>query len=171
MEQSFNEHTSVEHAIARVQPCEDPRMKQVLEALIRHSHSFVKEVEPTEGEWIGALNFMRSIGAKCEERGNLSECVLFSDVLGVSSLVENIAHRKPQEATTSTVLGPFHVAGAPVLPNGTDIAGHKERHPNAEPMFMSGRCLDQAGNPIQGAVLDVWHADEEGQPDRTVMHC
>ena len=32
-------------------------------------------------------------------------------------------------------------------------------------MYMAGRVLDRSGNPIEGAVLDVWHADENGLYD------
>jgi len=152
-------------AQARIAKTDDPRLKQVLGALVRHMHAFVQEVEPHEGEWIESLNFLRSIGQKCEERGNLSEFVLMSDVLGVSSLVENIAHRKPSQATTSTVLGPFHIAGAPVVANGSNIAHQEANHPDAEPMYMHGTVTDCDGKPIAGAVLDVFHADEDGKYD------
>ena len=64
----FSPATATDLAVKRVAPTENPRLKQVLEALIRHTHAFVKEVEPTEGEWIESLNFLRSIGQKCEER-------------------------------------------------------------------------------------------------------
>ncbi len=42
------------------------------------------QVQPTEEEWLGGLNYLRSVGQQCEKRGNLSEFVLFSDVLGQS---------------------------------------------------------------------------------------
>jgi len=165
MNYETNEDTVTAEAQARIAKTDDPRLKQVLEALVRHTHAFVKEIEPNEGEWIESLNFLRGIGQKCEERGNLSEFVLFSDIMGVSSLVENIAHRKPQQATTSTVLGPFHIAGAPVVANGSNIAHQAQNHPEAEPMYMHGKVTDCEGKPVVGAVLDVFHADEDGNYD------
>jgi len=160
-----NEDSVTAEATARAAKCDNPRLKQVLEALVKHAHAFVKEVEPTEDEWLEGLNYLRNCGKKCEDRGNLSEFVLFSDILGVSSLVENIAHRKPQAATTSTVLGPFHIAGAPVVPSGSNIALQAEKHPDADAMFVHGTIKGCDGTPLEGAVVDVWHADEDGNYD------
>lgn len=118
--------------------------------------SYISLTRTLEGrwqdEWLEGLNLLRNIGKKCEERGNLSEFVLFSDVFGVSSLVENIAHRKPQAATTSTVLGPFHVAGAPTVEDGANIAHHAEQHPDSEPMLVHGTVTDCDGAPIAVAL-------------------
>ena len=45
---NFNEQTATDCALARLEGCEDPRIKEVLGALIRHTHAFVREVEPNE---------------------------------------------------------------------------------------------------------------------------
>ena len=73
-------------------------------------------------------------------------------------LVDAINNRKPSGASESTVLGPFHVAGAPELPTGANIClDHK-----GEDMVISGRILDTDGEPIANALLDVWQANDEG---------
>ena len=43
-----NEDSVTAEATARAAKCDNPRLKQVLEALVKHAHAFVKEVEPTE---------------------------------------------------------------------------------------------------------------------------
>ena len=63
------------------------------------------QVEPTEDEWMSAIEFLTAAGHKTS--GRRQELILLSDVLGVSSLVELIAHRKPDGATSSTILGSF----------------------------------------------------------------
>jgi hydroxyquinol 1,2-dioxygenase len=89
------------------------------------------------------------------------EFVLLSDVLGVSMLVIGINHRARDGATESTVFGPFFVADAPELANGADLgAGAPGR-----PCLMGGRILDTRGEPIAGARIDVWQADEHGLYD------
>jgi catechol 1,2-dioxygenase len=86
------------------------------------------------------------------------EFILLSDVLGVSMLVDAINNRKPSGASESTVLGPFHVADAPMRHMGDNIClDHK-----GEDMVVSGRILDTDGNPIDEAVIDVWQANDEG---------
>ena len=89
------------------------------------------------------------------------EWVLFSDVMAVSMLVDAINHPAEGGVTESTVLGPFHVDGAPLLPLGANISlDHK-----GVPCVVSGRVLDSAGAPIPGAVLDVWQTTEDGWYD------
>eukprot|EP01079_Euglenida_sp_SAG-EU17-18_P000094 gene94-2347_t len=158
-------------AIERVQN-DDPRQRRLLRSLIEHMHAFVKDVRPTEGEWIASMGMLRAAGRKCEERGNASEFVLLSDVLGVSALLEAVNDQAPTDATSKAVLGPFHVANAPVLPHGTDIAqgaatrpGQGPGHPPAEPLYLSGRVLGLGGRPLAGAVVDLWHSDEAGLYD------
>ena len=48
MNYQTNEDTVTAEAQARIAKTDDPRLKQVLEALVRHTHAFVKEIEPNE---------------------------------------------------------------------------------------------------------------------------
>jgi len=45
--------------------------------------------------------------------GLRTEFILLSDTLGVSALVDGLNNAKPNNATESTVLGPFFTADAP----------------------------------------------------------
>lgn len=146
----FTEETLTDAVVARLARCEDPRFRQVMTALIRHVHAFVREVELTEAEWMAAIQFLTATGQTSV--GDRQEFILLSDVLGVSMLVDAINHRKPGGATESTVLGPFYAEGAPELPMGTDIAHGGP----GEPTEVRGRVLTLDGEPIKGALLDVW---------------
>jgi protocatechuate 3,4-dioxygenase beta subunit len=90
------------------------------------------------------------------------EFILFSDTLGVSMVVDLINHRKPDGATESTVFGPFHRLDAPELPAGGNIAHRDE---TGTPTLVSGRVLDLDGDPIEGALLDVWQTQSSGLYD------
>jgi catechol 1,2-dioxygenase len=83
---------------------------------------------------------------------------LLSDVLGVSMLVDGLNHDRPEGSTENTVLGPFHVEGAPRLASGADISLDGK----GEPMIVRGQVVDLQGRPIAGASLDVWQANEDG---------
>jgi hydroxyquinol 1,2-dioxygenase len=146
----FTEETLTEAVVARLARCEDPRFRQVMSALIRHLHGFIREVELSEAEWMTAIQFLTATGQACI--GDRQEYILLSDVLGVSMLVDAINHRKPDGATESTVLGPFYAEGAPDLPAGADISYGGP----GEPTEVRGRVLTAAGEPIPGAILDVW---------------
>ncbi|MFN6979839.1 MAG: intradiol ring-cleavage dioxygenase [Gemmobacter sp.] len=152
----FTEETSADVVIARNAQATDARLADVMAVLIRHLHAAVKEIEPTQDEWMQAIRFLTDTGHMCTDWRQ--EFILLSDVLGVSMLVDAINNRKPSGATESTVLGPFHVDDAPELPNGANIALDGK----GEPMLVHGRVTDTAGNPIPGARLDVWQANDEG---------
>lgn len=145
-----------EAVLARLAGTNDARFKQVMSSLIRHLHSFVREVELSEAEWFAGIQFLTAVGQKCDAKRQ--EFILLSDTLGVSMLVDMINHRTPAGATESTVLGPFYVPDAPELPNGTNLAVNLP----GDPALFSGRVLTVDGKPIAGAQLDVWHADAEG---------
>ena len=146
--------------LRRFEATPDPRLREIMRALVGHLHSFVKDVQLTEQEWFAAIQFLTETGHTCTDRRQ--EFILLSDTLGVSMVVDLINHRKPEGATESTVFGPFHRDGAPEMPAGANIAPRDAR---GTPMIVSGRVLDPAGGPIAGARLDVWQADSSGRYD------
>ncbi len=152
----FTEADSADVVIARNKNAKDERLKAVMAVLVRKLHEAVKEIEPTQEEWFRAILYLTETGQICNEWRQ--EFILLSDVLGVSMLVDAINNRKPSGASESTVLGPFHVAGAPELPMGADICLDQK----GEPMFVHGHILDTKGNPVAGAKIDVWQANDEG---------
>jgi protocatechuate 3,4-dioxygenase beta subunit len=136
-----------------------PRLREILTSLVTHLHAFVQEVRLTEDEWLQGIQFLTETGQMCTDKRQ--EFILLSDTLGVSMLVDLITHHKPAGATETTVMGPFHVQGAPELPNGASIA----RSDGGAPLWFSGRVLDLDGKPIVGAVLDVWQTAANGLYD------
>ena len=156
---TFNERTATDIVLDRMSDCDSPRLKQLLAAIVTHLHAVVKEVEPTEAEWFAAIDFLTRTGRMCD--ATRQEYILLSDTLGVSMLVDAINHRKPGGATESTVLGPFHVAGAPALAMGDSIS----KDGKGDPLWVCGRVIDASGNPIEGARLDVWQTSSEGYYD------
>jgi len=152
----FNESTATAAVIERMENCRDERLRQIMTSVITHLHAIVREVEPTFEEWAFAIDFLTRTGQICDDKRQ--EFILLSDTLGVSMLVDAINHRRSAVATESTVLGPFHVAGAPQLQMGDSIS----RDGKGEPLYMSGRVLDESGEPLAGVLLDVWQTSFDG---------
>lgn len=152
----FNEENSVEAVTGRNIGAQNPRLREVMEVITRKLHEAVKEIEPTDEEWMEAIQFLTQTGQTCDEYRQ--EFILLSDILGVSMLVDAIQSRRPSGATENTVLGPFHVGGAPELEMGTNICQDEK----GEPMFVHGCICDLEGNPLKGARIDVWQANDEG---------
>jgi len=156
---STTEDDITTEVLRRFEATPDPRLREIMCALTRHVHAFVKDVQLTEREWSDAIQFLTETGRMCDDRRQ--EFILLSDTLGLSMLVDLINHRKPDGATESTVFGPFHREGAPELPPGGNIAPHD----GGTPAVISGRVRDLEGRPIAGALLDVWQADSSGRYD------
>lgn len=152
----FTEENSADVVIARNARAKDARLAEVMAVITRHLHAAVKEIEPTTEEWLAAIMFLTKTGHMCTDWRQ--EYILLSDTLGVSMLVDAINNRKPSGASPSTVLGPFHLPDAPAMEMGANIC----RDGKGEPMRVSGRILDTEGNPVAGAKLDVWQANDEG---------
>ncbi len=152
----FTEETSAEVVAARNANATDERLRDCVNILVKHIHAAVKEMEPTQEEWLQTILFLTKTGHTCNDWRQ--EFILLSDVMGVSMLVDAINNRKPSGASESTVLGPFHIPNAPELPMGTNICLDGK----GEPMLVKGRILDTRGQPIKGAKIDVWQANDEG---------
>jgi len=142
--------------LQRWQEIPDPRLRQIMQAAIKHLHAFVREVEPTGEEWFKTIDWFTRNGTVCTEKRQ--EFILASDILGVSMLVDAINHRVPTGATPTTVEGPFHVADAPERATGENMT----QGAPGEPLFIAGTVRGLDGKPLAGAVLDVWQTDGEG---------
>lgn len=152
----FTEQNSAEVVTSRNAQAKDERLAEIMAVVTKHLHAAVKEIEPSQEEWMEAIQFLTSVGHTCTDWRQ--EFILLSDTLGVSMLVDAINNRKPNGASESTVLGPFHVADAPELPMGANICLDQK----GEPMLVKGRIVDTQGKPIKAVKIDVWQANDEG---------
>lgn len=153
----FSEEHSAEVVNARIdRGVADPRLASVIASLTRHLHAFVKETEPSHEEWLAAIRFLTETGHMSSEWRQ--EFILLSDVLGVSMLVDAINSRRPSGATENTILGPFYVKNPPVLAAGSSIC----QDGKGEACLVRGTVRDTAGNPIAGAIVDVWQTNDDG---------
>ncbi len=169
--QRFDEEHSAEVVAVSFAQTPDPRLREVMQSLVRHLHDFVKDIELTEAEWAAAVAFLTRTGQLSDDVRQ--EFILLSDVLGLSMLVETINHRARDGATESTVLGPFHVVASPPRELGAQLS----LDGRGEPCLVTGRVTDHTGQPLSGASVDVWQASADGyydvqqpgvQPDRNL---
>jgi hydroxyquinol 1,2-dioxygenase len=141
-------------AVASFARCPDPRLRLVLERLTAHLHAFATEVGLTQEEWDAGIRILTETGRITDE--HRQEFILWSDSLGLSMLVDALAHAS-EGATESTVLGPFYVPDAPLREYGAAIA----EEPAGEPAWVHGVVTAVDGAPIAGAELDVWQNGDD----------
>ncbi|MCK0114218.1 hydroxyquinol 1,2-dioxygenase [Ornithinimicrobium sp. F0845] len=155
-EQAAREQALVEQVIASFDGTESPRLRQLMQALVRHLHAFAREARLTEAEWEAAIGFLTDAGHITTD--TRQEFVLLSDTLGLSMQTIAINNEAYRDATEATVFGPFFVEGAPLINNGEDLAFGAA----GQPCWVEGRVTDTEGRPVHGARIEVWEADEDG---------
>jgi hydroxyquinol 1,2-dioxygenase len=138
---------------------QSPRIKEVLQSLVKHLHAFAVDVQLTEEEWAYAIDFLTRTGHITDDKRQ--EFILLSDVLGLSMQVIGINHPVPDGATENTVFGPFFVANSPAYALGDDVANGA----SGTPCWFHGDVRGVDGEPISGAHMEIWMADDEGNYD------
>ncbi|MEM7442727.1 MAG: dioxygenase [Pseudomonadota bacterium] len=141
----------------------EPRLKEILDILVRHLHEIVKEAKLTHQEWEYAVDFLYRVGQMSDE--NRQEFILLSDILGVTSTVDLV--NSDNNASESSVLGPFYVADPPDLPVGGDMIKGQP----GQSVLVEGMIRGADGEPLGGAVMDIWQNADNGlydvqEPDR-----
>lgn len=124
------------------------RTRDLLVSLAGHLHDFVRENKVTQEEWLAGIDVLTRAAKFTDDKRN--EFILLSDLLGVSSLVDMV--NAAGSGTTSSLLGPFLIEGAPELPNGGDMWKGQV----GEPLVVSGKVTDEKGAPATGTVLALW---------------
>lgn len=147
--------------LAQMASTPSPRLKQVMESAVRHLHAFAAEVELTPEEWLAGIAFLTATGQMCTP--DRQEFILLSDTLGLSSLV-NLLHDREglEQATESSVLGPFYREEPPAYPPGGSIARDPSK---GEAVQYYGQITDSDGRPIPHATVQIWQTDADGWYD------
>ena len=136
----------------------DPRTGQLMGSLIEHLHAFARENQLTMEEWFQATEWLARAGQITNEKRK--EFILLSDVLGLSMLLELMYDAKPEEATQSTLLGPFFVPGSPEIADGGRLPAVNDE--DGTPLIVMGQVRTVEGEPITDAAIDVWQTDDKG---------
>jgi protocatechuate 3,4-dioxygenase beta subunit len=154
-----NDQTITQVALDQMAETPSPRLKQIMEAAVRHLHAFAREVDLTPEEWLDGIAFLTRVGQTCTPVRQ--EFILLSDVLGLSTLINTLHDKRAAEYGTQTsVLGPFYRMNSPEMPAGASISADKEAD-----LALYGRVTDISGKPVPNATVQIWQTDDEGAYD------
>ena len=153
-----SEKDVTEAVLSEVARSKNPRLREILSALVRYLHDFAREVKLTEEEFQAAIGYIVALGKHTNETHN--EAVLMSGSLGFSSLICLLNNgNRGQTETDANLLGPFWRMNSPRTPNGGSIV----RSPTPGPaLFVNAWFRDVNGKPIVGAEVDIWQSSPEG---------
>ncbi|KAI1806296.1 aromatic compound dioxygenase [Daldinia bambusicola] len=158
-----------QHVIDTMGPKTTERNRVLLSSLIRHIHDFARETELTIDEWLAGVRYINEVGrVYSESKQTRNEAHRLSDILGLETLVDEIAHKiisdTDVDPTSSAILGPFWSPNAPFRENGDTII--QDPAADGQVVLMHGVISDLVtGKPIPGAVFDIWQASANGKYD------
>lgn len=152
--------TVTEAVLEQMATTEDARLKEIMEAAIKHLHQFARDVKLTPAEWLVGVDFLTRVGKMCTP--DRQEFILLSDTTGLSALV-NLMHDKTamEVATDTSLLGPFFRENATRFKAGEQIC---ENTRNGE-VVMYGKVTDVQGKPIPNAEIGIWQTNTDGLYD------
>ncbi|MGI9520996.1 MAG: dioxygenase [Hyphomicrobiaceae bacterium] len=145
---------SVTEAVKATFKCSDSRTELLVRRLVDYIHDYAREVNLSHAEWNKLIELLTRAGEVTDPERN--EFILFSDVLGLSSLVDML--NVPEGGTSSSLLGPFHILGAPDLPVGGDMI----RDNPGDQVLVYGVVRSADGEPLSGAKLEIWQTAANG---------
>lgn len=134
-----------------------PRFKQIVLRILQDSAKLIEDLEITDDEFWKAIDYLNRMGAN-------QEAGLLIAGLGLEHFLDLLQDAKDEHVgltggTPRTIEGPLYVAGAPLS------EGEARMDDGTDPgvvMFLHGKVVDSEGQPIPGAVVDVWHANTNG---------
>lgn len=137
----------------------NPRLRQILDGLIRHLHAFALEVDLTPAELDQGLDFLVRIGQASGPKKH--EGILLADILGLATLVQlrGARHALAAGGTEPALVGPFWRANQPLRRAGERICSADTPGPR---LTVRGRVYSLDGQPIAGARVETWQASPKG---------
>lgn len=133
----------------------NPRLKAILRDLLDAVAQVIVRHDVSESEFWSAVNFL-SQGA--------GEYGLLVPGVGLEHFLDLFMDAKDIEAgltggTPRTIEGPLYVEGAPLVEGEADLSKDPD---DTMTLRMNGQVRGPAGEPVEGAILHVWHANSQG---------
>jgi catechol 1,2-dioxygenase len=133
----------------------NPRIKAIMRDLIESLMVLIVKHDISENEMWGAVNFLQA-GAP--------EFGLLMPGVGLEHFLDLYMDAKDEEAgrsggTPRTIEGPLYVEGAPLVENDANLTDDPDE---TGTLYMGGRVTGPDGEPVENAIVHVWHANSKG---------
>ncbi len=138
----------------------NPRVKEIVNRLLRDLFHAMVDLDITSEEMWHAADFLKEIG-KSDEWG-----LVFAG-LGIERFMDAMMEHADGEAgisgvTPRTIEGPLYVAGSPITDSYAELENDPDENKHMERLYVHGKITDTAGEPVPGALLEVWHCNDKG---------
>lgn len=135
----------------------NPRTKEIIHRFLTDMFRMIEDLDITQEEFWQGVNYINELGSR-------GEAVLLAPGLGFDHFLDIREDAKDAQAgvlggTPRTIEGPLYVQGAP-LSDGE--ARMDDGESEGQEMYLHGKILDESGNPVKDAIVDLWHANTNG---------
>lgn len=134
-----------------------PRLKQLILRIVSDAAKLIEDLHVTDDEFWTAVDYLNRLGGR-------NEAGLLMAGLGLEHFLDLLQDAKDAQVglaggTPRTIEGPLYVAGAPLCEGEARMDDGREA---GTVMFLQGVVRNSAGQPVAGAVVDLWHANTQG---------
>jgi catechol 1,2-dioxygenase len=135
----------------------DARLKRIIHRVVSDLFKTIEEFDIQPDEFWSAMSYLTSLG-------QANETGLLVPGLGLETFLDMRMDETERKAgieggTPRTIEGPLYIAGAPLSKGEARLDDGSEE---GEVLFMEGQVRDVNGEPVAGAIVDVWHANPLG---------
>ena len=88
----YNQERLTQDVVDAFAKTPDPRLREIMTALVKHVHAFAREVDLKPEEWLAGLQFLTRTGQISTDKR--PEFILLSDTLGLSMMVVSLAQAR-----------------------------------------------------------------------------
>ncbi|MDN2659896.1 catechol 1,2-dioxygenase [Neptunomonas sp. CHC150] len=136
----------------------DERFKHIVHRVVRDLYQAIEDFDVTPEEFWSAVYYINDLGKN-------GEAALLAPGLGFDHYLDIRMDAEDEQAgltggTPRTIEGPLYVAGAPL---SEGFARMDDGSVEGETMIFTGVVTDEQGQPIEDAIVDIWHADVKGR--------
>ncbi|MCH7392862.1 catechol 1,2-dioxygenase [Acinetobacter dispersus] len=137
----------------------NPRVQQIVVRLVEDLFQAIEDLDISQSELWKGLEYLT-------DAGQANELGLLAAGLGLEHYLDLRADEADAKAgitggTPRTIEGPLYVAGAPESIGFARMDDGTESD-KVDTLFIEGIVTDQNGNIIEGAKVEVWHANSLG---------
>ena len=159
MDVSFVKSPEIQQLLDRVagtgSPDGNQRVKTIVRDLVEQIMTVIVRHDVSEDEVWSAVGFLQA-GA--------GEFGLIMPGLGIEHFLDLYMDAKDAQAgltggTPRTIEGPLYVEGAPLVEPDADLTSDPDE---TGTLYMSGRVTGPDGEPVDNAIVHVWHANSKG---------
>ncbi len=135
------------------------RVRALTARIVGDLFKAIDEMDVQPDEFWAATDWLARLGAT-GQMGLITAGLGFDRLLDIR-MDEADERAGIAKGTPRAIEGPLYVAGAPLskyetrLDEGAELAG--------QTFVMEGRVIDAKGQPLAGAIVDVWHANDQGR--------